>query len=82
MTDKYEEHNRRVLDSMHPFANSPTVINERMFDLMEANGMDFELQYCVVSRPLKALVHYPGDNQSFRVKHGYLGRFGGYKKRR
>lgn len=65
MIDKYEEHNRRVLDTSSPH-DHVVVINEVMYDRCEEEGTLHLLNKCVVSRPIKALVQYPGIEQRFR----------------
>jgi hypothetical protein len=73
MIDKYEEHNRRVLDNCKPY-DFVVVMHEKWYDHAEAMGELHLLDKVVISRPLKALVQYP------RVRQGYVGPFGGYKK--
>jgi hypothetical protein len=79
MIDKYEEHNRRVLDNTTP-ETFVAVINETMYDQYEKAGLLNLLDRCVVSRPLKTLVRYPGDRQRFiPVRPKYIGQYGGRK---
>lgn len=71
MIDKYEAHNKRVMDGKskdHFFL----VIDRHFYDIYEQNGRLNLLNHAVVSTPLSAMVRYPrakGRNtyQSLRI---------------